>query len=281
MKALVGYDGSETAQRALELAVQLAGSSGDVGVVHVVAPPAEAGSDEDVQEEALAEARKLVGEQGKAATMLRRQGDPARELIDAAGEIGADLVVVGSRGRGRLSSAVLGSVSAVVAAAAASPVLVVPPEGRLAGRCVIAAVDGSDAAAKAARVAAGLSKRLDVPFLLAHAFLVRLVPGTAAVPYARDELARVDRERAEELLAQAAEELGVAEEATRLVTGSSESEAVLALAEEEEAWMVAVGSRGRGPVKSAMLGSFSATLAAQAPCPVLVVPAGAGQAFAA
>jgi nucleotide-binding universal stress UspA family protein len=36
--------------------------------------------------------------------------------------------------------------------------------------------------------------------------------------------------------------------------------------------MIAVGSRGRGPVRRALLGSVSARLAATAPCPVLVVP---------
>ena len=36
--------------------------------------------------------------------------------------------------------------------------------------------------------------------------------------------------------------------------------------------MIAVGSRGRGPVRRALLGSVSAALAATSPCPVLVVP---------
>jgi nucleotide-binding universal stress UspA family protein len=280
MKTLVGYDGSEAAQRALELAARLAGGTGDVGVVHVISWPPEPGSEEESQqEEALAEARRLVGEHGRTATTIRRQGNPARELIAAAGEIGADLVVVGSRGRGPLSSAVLGSVSSEVAAAAGSPVLVVPPRGRLTGRCLVAAVDGSETSAEAARVAVALGGRLETPVLLAHAYIVGLVPGAAAVPYARDELAKVERERAEAFLAELAEQQGFEAEATRLVTGMNEAAAILSLAEEEEAWMIAVGSRGRGLVKSAMLGSFSSAVAARAACPVLVVPPGAEQAF--
>jgi nucleotide-binding universal stress UspA family protein len=281
VKTLVGYDGSEAAQRALELAVELAGHSGDVGVVHVVPERAEPGVDHEAeQEEVLAEARKLVGDRGKTGTMLRRRGDPARELIDAGREIGADLVVVGSRGRGPLSSAVLGSVSSAVAADAGSPVVVVPPRGRLTGRCLIAAVDGSDASDEAARVAAALSARLELPFLLAHGFVVGVVPGASIVPGAREELAKVDREQAERLLAEVADRHGIAEERRRVVMGTSEVAAVLSLAEEEEAWMIAAGSRGRGAVKSAVLGSFSSALAGQAPCPVLVVPPGAGQALA-
>ena len=282
MKTLVGYDGSEGAQQALELAADLAGGSGDIGVVHVVPARVEPGDDPEARrEEILAEARKIAGEHGKTAATLRRQGDPARELIDAGREIGADLLVVGSRGRGPLSAADLGSVSAAVAASAGSPVLVVPPGGRLTGRCVIAAVDGSDGSSEAARVAALLSERLTVPLLLAHAYVVHPIPGTSVVPHAPEELAQLHRERAERLLAEAAVELGIPTEATRLVTGANEVAAVLSLAEEEEAWMIAVGSRGRGAVKSAVLGSFSSALAGQASCPVVVVPPGARQALAA
>jgi nucleotide-binding universal stress UspA family protein len=280
MKTLVGYEGSEAAQRALELAARLSRGTGDVGVVHVISWPPEPGTEEESQQEdVLAEAHRLVGEHGQTATTLRRQGNPARELIDAASEIGADLVVVGSRGRGPLSSAVLGSVSSEVAAAAGSPVLVVPPRGRLTGRCVIAAVDGSDASAEATRVAVALGGRLETPVLLAHAYLVRIVPGTSVVPHARDELAKTERERAESFLAEVADQQGFEPEATRLVTGTSEAAAILSLAEDEEAWMIAVGSRGRGLVKSAVLGSVSSAVAARASCPVLVVPPGAEQAF--
>lgn len=40
-----------------------------------------------------------------------RYGDPATELIDAARQCGARLIVVGHRGRGRLADALLGSVA--------------------------------------------------------------------------------------------------------------------------------------------------------------------------
>jgi nucleotide-binding universal stress UspA family protein len=39
-----------------------------------------------------------------------------------------------------------------------------------------------------------------------------------------------------------------------------------------DARLIVVGSRGRGPVRGALLGSVSASLAASAPAPVLVVP---------
>ena len=61
-------------------------------------------------------------------TALRASfGDPASSLAELADEQRADLVVVGSRGRGRASAAILGSVSAKLIAASRTPVVVVPP----------------------------------------------------------------------------------------------------------------------------------------------------------
>jgi nucleotide-binding universal stress UspA family protein len=52
-------------------------------------------------------------------------GDPAKTIVSAARHGGYDLIVVGTRGRGRLRSALLGSVANAVAAGAGRPVLVV------------------------------------------------------------------------------------------------------------------------------------------------------------
>jgi nucleotide-binding universal stress UspA family protein len=53
-------------------------------------------------------------------------GMPAESLVHAANEIGATLIVVGSRARGRIATALRGSASAGVIAQSACPVLVVP-----------------------------------------------------------------------------------------------------------------------------------------------------------
>lgn len=51
---------------------------------------------------------------------------PARAILDAAEEAGADLIVVGTRGRGGLKGLLLGSVSQKVLTHATCPVVVVP-----------------------------------------------------------------------------------------------------------------------------------------------------------
>jgi len=54
------------------------------------------------------------------------EGRPADRIVELARDRGYDLLVVGSRGRGRMQSALLGSVSAEVAAHSSVPVLIVP-----------------------------------------------------------------------------------------------------------------------------------------------------------
>jgi nucleotide-binding universal stress UspA family protein len=54
-------------------------------------------------------------------------GYPAEGLADLADEEGAEMIVVGSRGRGAFKAALLGSVSTSLIGVARCPVLVVPP----------------------------------------------------------------------------------------------------------------------------------------------------------
>ena len=53
-------------------------------------------------------------------------GDPREEILRYAGLLGADLIVVGSRGRGTVERLLLGSVSSYVAANNSAPTLIVP-----------------------------------------------------------------------------------------------------------------------------------------------------------
>jgi nucleotide-binding universal stress UspA family protein len=63
---------------------------------------------------------------GVRATFLVWEGDPAESIVAAAESEGADAIVLGSHGRGRLGRLVLGSTSARVAAEAHCRVLVIP-----------------------------------------------------------------------------------------------------------------------------------------------------------
>jgi len=68
-----------------------------------------------------------------AGIHLREGGPPAKEIIALAEELGVDLIVVGSRDRGRLRRALTGSVCDQVVRRARCPVLVVEAGARVAG----------------------------------------------------------------------------------------------------------------------------------------------------
>jgi nucleotide-binding universal stress UspA family protein len=73
--------------------------------------------------EALAE---LKGVCDNVVTMIC-PGSPADEIVQTAADIGADLIVIGSRGHGEVRSVLLGSVSERVMHHAHCPVLIVRP----------------------------------------------------------------------------------------------------------------------------------------------------------
>ena len=68
----------------------------------------------------------LAGIAPRIETLIR-PGSPADEIVDAAKELGADMIVIGSRGWGEIRSVLLGSVSERVMHLAHCPVLIVRP----------------------------------------------------------------------------------------------------------------------------------------------------------
>jgi multicomponent Na+:H+ antiporter subunit G len=130
---VVGYDGSEEARRALERVAMLAGDDTAVAVVTagslLPAAPRGAGSaDDDERVErrrVLDEALELLAELGVEAEPVEAIGDAADALVDTARDIGADLVVIGRRGRTGAARVLLGSVSTTVVNRAHCDVLVV------------------------------------------------------------------------------------------------------------------------------------------------------------
>lgn len=78
--------------------------------------------------EAAAQALVVRGRQaGISVSFLVWEGEPGPAIVDAAKAEGADLLVVGSHGRGRVERLVLGSVSDHVVRNAPCPILIVRP----------------------------------------------------------------------------------------------------------------------------------------------------------
>ena len=134
---LVAFDGSKEAELALDHAIAMAQVyRARLALVAVVAPPpllawqAPGGlrgmheSEQTELEAALRRAADRVPDDMSVTTRLL-DGDPARELLRAAGDGDHDVLIMGSRGRGRMSAALLGSVSNRVMHDAQIPVIVI------------------------------------------------------------------------------------------------------------------------------------------------------------
>lgn len=137
----VGFDGSHSAQRALEWAMREALVRQVALTVLAVHPVARSGwtgnpiilpGDQQavaetrrVAADAIAKAAAEVGDFGAAVVRVRAlSGFPGAELIKASEQ--ADLVVVGSRGTSMMKRLLLGSVSREVTHHAHCPVVLVP-----------------------------------------------------------------------------------------------------------------------------------------------------------
>lgn len=140
---LVGVDGSPESRAAVEWTVILAGAlSARVLAVHAVGlmerldrehdPVPASGHLEEIRSTFEHEWCGPLRDLPDGFRTELSYGPPADVLLSLADQEGADLVVIGSRGRGRAARGALGSTSARVAQAAGIPVLIVPGHPRVA-----------------------------------------------------------------------------------------------------------------------------------------------------
>lgn len=120
MRIVVGIDGSPLSKHALERAIGLAKPEDEIHVVHVFHPPVIPYLGVPVDLSGVAEAqRKAVWDEVESTlaglddrvVRVDLEGYPPDMLINYVESVTADLLVVGSRGRGELAALLLGSTS--------------------------------------------------------------------------------------------------------------------------------------------------------------------------
>lgn len=145
-------------------------------------------------------------------------------------------------------------------------------------RAIVCAVDESDAIDDVVRVAQALASALRGRLVLVHVAPPTEAPGVSAAPAGQERLREEELADARALLEGVAGRLDAGDAEQRAEVGSP-ADRIVAIADEEDAALVVIGSRGRGDVKSALLGSVSHGVASKATCPVVIVPPGATTRF--
>ena len=285
-RIVVGVDGSAHARQALRFALSeaaLRGARVDVVGSWAVPPLAATGVGMipafDLLRAELGDSARevLAGELAEVADAAAgveveqhvAQGDAAGVLVEAAA--GAELLVVGSRGRGGVTGTVLGSVSRACLHHAPCPVAVVHDAGPTERSRIVVGVDGSPGASAALEWAYAEARLRDVGVYAVCAYdepwgIASLgMSSAAAVAELRTALAADAEGALEAAQAAAPEGVGVTGEAVQGAAGPA-----LVSASDGSALLV-VGSRGRGGFKSLLLGSVSQYCAAHARGVVVVV----------
>ena len=124
---VVGTDGSDTARKAVDEAIDLAKAVGAaLCLVSAYEPVPKARLREEARQtpadlqwminpreevdQTLSEAADVVREAGVEVEIFAREGDPADAILDVAEERGADLIIVGNKGMTGARRFLLGSV---------------------------------------------------------------------------------------------------------------------------------------------------------------------------
>jgi nucleotide-binding universal stress UspA family protein len=150
---------------------------------------------------------------------------------------------------------------------------------------IVCGVDGSHDSDAALAVAVRMAQRLGAKLVLAHVTEPVLTPYAHAAPFgglssagplaAHDQAVELE-EAGTRLLEQAADAAGITDAEYRVLIGAP-AERLADIADEENAELIVVGSRGRGAFKAAFLGSVSTSLLGIARSPVLIVPPGTAE----
>lgn len=283
---VVGYDGSDGADRALEWALDLAGRrrapvrlvrvfeptlySSGLGGGYIVSDAHDLRQDASAQlEVATDRARRSHPDLAVESTL--EEGSPERVLADEGRRAGT--LVLGSRGESAVSTLLAGSTTVYVASHATCPVIAVPMTSLVpSAKGVVVGADGSELSEAAIGYAFQLASELRSPLTGVHAWFEPVV-GTAlgsTLPVQHDPVlhARDQEILLAESLAGWSEKYPDVDVRRRVVHGPAAAALVEAAVGAE---LLVVGSRGRGVVRSLLLGSVSHAVLHLSTVPVAVV----------
>lgn len=281
---VVGVDGSQESLDALAWAVgeaRLRGAS--LRVVTAWRPPWAYAFDAPAAvrpelEDALRNVGERVIEDALAAVLGGRKSDveverrvvpepPVEALLAAAG---ADLLVVGSRGRGGFTGLLLGSVSQQCAHHAPCPVAIIREQVPAERGSVLVGIDGSKESKEALCWADEEARLRGAPLHVLHAWApgFQVGPGLMPMPLPVETMKADAEAFLDAVVVEALGEERAVEVERRLVEAPAAFGLVRAASPRD---LVVVGSRGQGGFAGLLLGSVSQQVAHHATCPVVIL----------
>jgi nucleotide-binding universal stress UspA family protein len=279
---IVGFDGSEQARDAMALGRLLSSVTG----ARVVAAAVYDGGGamrqaykREWRDEMREGAESVLAEVGEGVEAIAAESNSAaRGLHDLAEQEDADLIVVGSCHRGRMGRVLAGSVGESLLRGAPCGVAIAPKGYADHEIASIGAIgvgfDGSPEAKIALEGAVELARAAGASVRIVALVKAPERPGASAGPVPAGEWSLLGpiRRDLEAAVDEAVAELpsGV-EVSAEVISGKTED-----LGEQEGIDVLAIGSRGYGPMRRAVLGSTSIPLVRHAGYPLVVFARGAG-----
>jgi nucleotide-binding universal stress UspA family protein len=216
------------------------------------------------------------GDVNDVACVAKLSARPFDLVVEQAGQIGADLVVVGRHGEHQLSERLIGSTSERVVRHAPCSVLVTHPvrrEGLALMKHIMAATDFSDDATHAADTAAALAKGFDAAVTLSHVWDLLPPIDLLREPYLPDtdhsfesvlqgKLDKLREDRLDGVVANA-----------KLIRHKSAVQALCDAADLGKVDLLVVGTHGLTGIRRLLIGSVAERMVRHAPCSVLVARA--------
>jgi nucleotide-binding universal stress UspA family protein len=288
-------DYSEFAERALVHAAALARAlGGDLTVAYVFPYPVPLGGEVPYftsellgsvaraeQLDKLKEFARPAAAAGVKVRSVLREGDPSREIARLAEELPADLVVMGTHGRGGFERLLLGSVTERLLRRAPCPVLTVchgqAPSLQADNplRRILCANDLGTTSGDVVAYAVSLTEACGARLTLLHVLegpefepgnpLRFSVPEVHALHRSLREDARMNLRLA------VPDEIRLRTEVHDVVAEGRAHEEILRVAREEAPQLIVMGAHGRGALEHMLFGSTSHRVVREAPSPVLIV----------
>jgi len=218
---------------------------------------------------------------GTPVDVMVHVGEPARDILESAASLPADLIVMGTHGLSGFEHLLLGSVAEKVLRKAACPVLTVPPRAHatssLSFKRILCAVDFSDCSMHALTFARSMAEEARAALTIVHVlewpWEEPPAPRLETLPEVQAfSLAMYRRERESDAKARLATLIPAATgDTSAKVCHGKPYEQILQVAAEEHSDVIVVGVRGRGAIDRAIFGSTANHVVRAATCPVLTL----------